>query len=76
MWRQLPERRQFLSQLKHKAGLDADHWSPALKAARFQSVEIRQEPPNVLQILVALAANSPSPASREREGPIAQAMGG
>ncbi len=72
-WRQLPERRQFLSQLKHKAGLDAGHWSPAFKAARFQSVEIRQEPPNVLETLVALAAKGvttgPSPGPQEREGP-------
>ena len=60
MWRQLPDRRQFLSQLKHKAGLHADHWSPAFKAARFRAVEIKQEPPNVLQVLVALAAKSPA----------------
>jgi MEMO1 family protein len=64
MWQELPDRRQFLGQLKHKAGLHANHWSPAFKAARFQTVEIKQEPPNVLQVLVALAAKSPSPAPR------------
>jgi hypothetical protein len=64
MWQQLPDRRQFLGQLRHKAGLYANHWSPAFKAARFQTVEIKQEPPNVLPVLVALAAKSPSPAPR------------
>lgn len=64
MWRQLPDRRQFLGQLKHKAGLHANHWSPAFKAARFQTIEIKQEPPNALQVLVALTAKSPSPAPR------------
>ena len=58
MWRQLPDRRRFLGELKQKAGLDPDHWSPAFKAARFQTVEIKQESQNVSQTRTALAARS------------------
>lgn len=35
VWRQLPEPRQFLAHLKHKAGLPADHWSPAIHFLRY-----------------------------------------
>jgi MEMO1 family protein len=41
MWRELPDRREFLSHLKRKAGLAPDHWSATLKAARFRTVEIK-----------------------------------
>jgi MEMO1 family protein len=44
VWREIPDRRQFLAQLKLKAGLAADHWSPGFKAYRFRSVEAKSEP--------------------------------
>jgi MEMO1 family protein len=59
MWRHLPDPRQFLNHLKQKAGLDAEHWSPAFGANRFRTIEIRQQPPetpNVLRVLLRLAS--------------------
>jgi hypothetical protein len=56
MWRHLPDPRQFLHHLKQKAGLDAEHWSPAFRASRFRIAEIRQQPPNVLRVLLRLAS--------------------
>jgi len=41
VWEQLPDRRQFLGHLKLKAGMAADHWSPAFRASRFEAVEMR-----------------------------------
>jgi AmmeMemoRadiSam system protein A len=35
VWSQLPKPSQFLNQLKRKAGLAADYWSPMLKAWRY-----------------------------------------
>lgn len=35
VWRSLPEPAAFLRQLKLKAGLAADHWSPDFRAWRF-----------------------------------------
>jgi AmmeMemoRadiSam system protein A len=35
VWEQLPEPLDFLRQLKRKAGLSADHWSPGLKVSRY-----------------------------------------
>jgi AmmeMemoRadiSam system protein A len=35
VWEVLPEPRDFLYQLKRKAGLPADHWSATLKARRY-----------------------------------------
>ena len=35
VWEQLPEPVDFLRQLKRKAGLSADHWSPRLKVSRY-----------------------------------------
>ncbi len=40
VWEQLPDKRQFIAHLKHKAGLPTDHWSPSFKASRFQAVEV------------------------------------
>jgi MEMO1 family protein len=60
MWRNLPDPRQFLNHLKQKAGLDAEYWSPAFRASRFRTVEIRQLPPetpNVLRVLLRLASS-------------------
>jgi AmmeMemoRadiSam system protein A len=35
VWEQLPEPRQFLAHLKHKAGLPADYWSATLRVERY-----------------------------------------
>lgn len=40
VWRQLPEAKDFLSHLKVKAGMGADHFSPTFKAKRFIAAEI------------------------------------
>ena len=36
VWEQLPQPRQFLAQLKLKAGLAADYWSPDVRLARYE----------------------------------------
>lgn len=41
VWEQLPDKRQFLTHLKLKAGMTADHWSPTFRAQRFEAVEIK-----------------------------------
>ena len=46
VWEQLPKARDFLDQLKRKAGMAPDHWSSGFKASRFQAVEIRENKPN------------------------------
>jgi hypothetical protein len=38
VWAQLPDAREFVRQLKRKAGIPADHWSSAMRVARY-SVE-------------------------------------
>jgi AmmeMemoRadiSam system protein B/AmmeMemoRadiSam system protein A len=40
VWETLPKPTDFLSQLKIKAGLKADHWSDDFKAARFTTASI------------------------------------
>ena len=35
VWSALPERRAFLAQLKRKAGLPPDHWSPSVRVSRY-----------------------------------------
>jgi len=35
VWEQLPDPREFLRQLKHKAGLPADYWSRTLRVSRY-----------------------------------------
>ncbi|MCB9751430.1 MAG: AmmeMemoRadiSam system protein A [Myxococcales bacterium] len=37
VWEQLPEPREFLEQLKRKAGLPRGHWSPRVELARYTS---------------------------------------
>jgi AmmeMemoRadiSam system protein A len=37
VWESLPDKRDFLRQLKLKAGLPADHWSPTLRAYRYRT---------------------------------------
>jgi len=59
-WRHFPDLRQFLNELKQKAGLDAEHRSPAFRASRFRTLEIRRQPqetPNVLRVLLRLASS-------------------
>jgi len=41
VWEQLPAPRDFLAQLKMKAGLAPGHWSGDFKAWRFQAVEVK-----------------------------------
>lgn len=40
VWEQIPEPQAFLAQLKRKAGLAADHWSPTFQAFRYGVVKI------------------------------------
>lgn len=40
VWEQIPEPAQFLAQLKRKAGLAPDHWSPTMKAWRYSVTKI------------------------------------
>ncbi|MCF6218641.1 MAG: AmmeMemoRadiSam system protein A [Gammaproteobacteria bacterium] len=44
VWESLPEPRQFLAQLKLKAGLPADYWSETLHFERYKTISI--DPPN------------------------------
>src|SRR4029077_3704298 len=39
VWQSMPDRRRFLGQLRLKAGLAADHWSPGFRASRFTAEE-------------------------------------
>lgn len=45
VWEQLPSPRDFLVQLKRKAGLSAGHWSREFKAKRFDAIEISATDP-------------------------------
>lgn len=40
MWRQLHDARQFVTLLKHKAGMPRDHWSESTEAYRYTAEEI------------------------------------
>ncbi len=42
VWRQLPRPRDFLAQLKAKAGLPQHHWSPSLEFQRFSSTSVAE----------------------------------
>ncbi len=44
VWQQLPEPREFLRQLKRKAGLDPDYWSSAIQVQRYTASTIADEP--------------------------------
>ncbi len=37
VWESLPEREQFWTELKHKAGLPSDHWSDSLQVERYHT---------------------------------------
>lgn len=40
VWESLPDPAEFLHQLKHKAGMPADYWSPTLKVFRYSVYDI------------------------------------
>jgi AmmeMemoRadiSam system protein A len=40
VWEQLPEPREFLRHLKHKAGLPADYWSSRIRVQRYTTESI------------------------------------
>lgn len=40
VWEQIPDPKTFLGHLKAKAGMPANHWSPAFQASRFVAEEI------------------------------------
>ncbi len=41
VWEDLPDKEQFLSHLKQKAGLTADYWSDTLRFSRYQSYSFK-----------------------------------
>lgn len=43
VWESLPEKRQFLMELKRKAGLPQDFWEPGLSVARYHVAKWREE---------------------------------
>ena len=42
VWKQLPDKRDFLNNLKLKAGMSPSYWSNAIKVYRFRTVEIKE----------------------------------
>jgi hypothetical protein len=52
MWRQVSDSRQFLGQLKHKAGCPPITGHQRSRLPASLAVDIKQEPPNVLQLLI------------------------
>lgn len=42
VWKQLPDKREFLNNLKLKAGMSPSYWSNAIKVYRFRTVEIKE----------------------------------
>jgi AmmeMemoRadiSam system protein A len=42
VWDQLPDKRQFLSHLKMKAGLPQDYWSRSLKVYRYRTISFAE----------------------------------
>lgn len=43
VWEQLPETRQFMANLKHKAGLATDFWADDLLLSRYQVEKFKEE---------------------------------
>lgn len=43
MWQEFPDKKEFLTQLKLKAGMSPTYWSDKLKAYRFRTVEIKKD---------------------------------
>ena len=42
VWHSLPERREFLAQLKRKAGLPPDYWSPEMHFFRYRTISVSE----------------------------------
>lgn len=42
VWKQLPDKKDFLNNLKIKAGLSPSYWSPKVKIFRFRTVEVSE----------------------------------
>ena len=42
VWKQLPNKKEFLNNLKIKAGLSPSYWSNNVKVYRFRTVEISE----------------------------------
>ena len=42
VWKQLPDKKDFLNNLKIKAGLSPSYWSPKVKIYRFRTVEVHE----------------------------------
>lgn len=45
VWEHLPQPAEFLAQLKAKAGLPRDHWSPSLEFQRFTATTVAEPAP-------------------------------
>jgi hypothetical protein len=43
VWAQLADPEQFLQQLKLKAGLPADYWSPTLRVYRYETISLKEQ---------------------------------
>ncbi len=43
VWQQLPEKQEFLNNLKVKAGISPSYWSNKIKVYRFRTVEIKKD---------------------------------
>jgi len=42
VWEQLPDKQEFIGQLKQKAGLPRDYWSPNLEIFRYQTLNFSE----------------------------------
>ncbi|MEG3618949.1 AmmeMemoRadiSam system protein A [Magnetovibrio sp. PR-2] len=47
VWKQLPDAKQFLTHLKNKAGMGADHWSDTFQGWRFIAAETGADWPDI-----------------------------
>ena len=43
VWKEIPDKQEFMTQLKIKAGLSPSHWSEKTKVFRFRTVEIKDD---------------------------------
>lgn len=59
VWEKVPEPREFLKHLKHKAGLPLDYWSAALRAERFTVESVAGTLPDLLNFCEVTSYNSP-----------------
>ena len=42
VWKEIPDKQEFLNNLKFKAGMNPSYWSNKIKVYRFYTVEINQ----------------------------------